>query len=91
MEALNSSQRFGFCEDYIQKYDKQILNDQEYALYASERLKVQALGSAFAISMPFTMIYIFTTKYDMSNYPKMARNLGILGGLAFAWMYVRKG
>jgi hypothetical protein len=36
------------------------------------------------------MIYVFSTKYDMGHYPRMIRNLGILGGLAGAWFYVRK-
>ena len=90
-EPLLPYQRFGFCEDYIQKYDRQILNDYEYEIYRKEKLKVQAIGGAFAVSVPFTMIYVFTTKYDMNNYPKMIRNLGILGGLGFAWHYVRKG
>jgi hypothetical protein len=36
------------------------------------------------------MIYVFSTKYDMGHYPRMIRNLGILGGLAGAWYYVRQ-
>ncbi len=90
MDNLSPQERFGFCEDYLQKYDRQILNDQEYQQYAWEKTKVQGLGGAFAVSVPFTMIYVFSTKYDMGHYPRMIRNLGILTGLTGAWYYVRQ-
>ena len=91
IERLTPQERFGFFEDYLQKYDRQILNDQEFQQYEWEKAKVQGLGGAFAVSLPFTMIYVYSTKYDLDHYyPRMIRNLGILGGLAGAWYYVRK-
>jgi hypothetical protein len=33
MDNLSPQERFGFCEDYLQKYNRQILNDQEHQKY----------------------------------------------------------
>ena len=53
-------------------------------------LKTQTLGASFAILTPFTMIYTFSSKYDMAlYYPKMIRNLSLLGAVGFLWHHHR--
>ena len=90
LDNLSPQERVWMCEDYLQRYSRHILNDQEYQQYEWEKTKVQGLGGAFAVSIPFTMIYVFSTKYDMAHYPRLMRNLGILGGVAGGWYYVRQ-
>ena len=44
----------------------------------------------FAVLTPFTMIYTFSAKYDLTTfYPKLLRNLGLMGGVCLLWYKVR--
>ena len=54
------------------------------------RLINQAVGGAFAVLLPFTMVYTFSAKYDIARYyPKMVRNVVMLGGVGVLWYKTR--
>ena len=51
-----------------------------------------SLGFGFAIMIPFTMVNVFSTKYDIEKYyPKMFRNLLALSALGFVFYSVNTG
>ncbi len=87
---LSKEERFSYQEDYLQKYQTAILNEVELDDLKRKRVISQTVGSAFAVLIPFTMIYTFSSKYDLSTYyPKMIRNLFLLGSAGLVWMKVK--
>lgn len=56
------------CRDYLQRYYRSFLNDQEKHEFEHLRTINQAASGSFAILLPFSLVYSFSTKYNATMY-----------------------
>ncbi|CDW84223.1 UNKNOWN [Stylonychia lemnae] len=90
-QRLSPEEKQGYITDYLQKYYRSFLNEQEQQRYIQLRQFNSAASGAFAILLPFTVMYSISTKYNPDSfYPKSLQCIIMMGLLGMGMHHLHQ-
>eukprot|EP00347_Sterkiella_histriomuscorum_P014693 403359910 len=86
---MTPDERLDFARDYLQRYYKSFLNEQEQHKFQQLRTVNSVASGGLAILLPFTVVYTMSTKYNATAfYSKSVQCLIMMGFLGMGMHHI---